>query len=200
MRKIFTVMIVWALTLAFSSCADRKVSRINSNEIVDLSGRWNDTDSQLVSADMINDLLTARWLPVYESQHNNKRPVMVVGTISNKSHEHINPETFIKDIEKAIIKNGSVRLVQAGEKRQELRNERDEQNQGYTSPETAKKWGLELGADFILQGTINSIVDTYKKEKVVYYQIDLELTNLETNEVVWMGDKKIKKQISDRAF
>ena len=64
----------------------------------------------------------------------------------------------------------------------------------------AKKWGLELGADFMLQGTINSIVDSYKKEQVVYYQVDLELTNLETNEVVWMGDKKIKKQVSDRAL
>ena len=177
-----------------------KVSRVNTNEVIDLSGRWNDTDSQLVSAEMIDDLLGARWLPVYESQHNNKRPVVVVGTVTNKSHEHINSETFIKDIEKAIIKNGSVRLVQAGEKRQELRTERDEQNQGYTSPETAKKWGLELGADFMLQGTINSIVDSYKKEQVVYYQVDLELTNLETNEVVWMGDKKIKKQVSDRAL
>ena len=181
MRKIFTVTIVFALAIAFSSCATRKVSRVNTNEVIDLSGRWNDTDSQLVSAEMIDDLLGARWLPVYESQH-------------------INSETFIKDIEKAIIKNGSVRLVQAGEKRQELRTERDEQNQGYTSPETAKKWGLELGADFMLQGTINSIVDSYKKEQVVYYQVDLELTNLETNEVVWMGDKKIKKQVSDRAL
>lgn len=200
MKKTLTVMIAMALIVAFSSCADRKVSRVNTNEVIDLSGRWNDTDSRLVSEEMINDLLTARWLLVYESRHNNKRPVIVVGTVANKSHEHINSETFIKDIEKAIIKNGSVRLVQAGEKRQELRTERDEQNQGYTSPETAKKWGLELGADFILQGTINSIVDSYKKDKVVYYQVDLELTDLETNEVVWMGDKKIKKQVSDRAF
>ena len=196
MRKIFTVTIVFALAIAFSSCATRKVSRVNTNEVIDLSGRWNDTDSQLVSAEMIDDLLGARWLPVYESQHNNKRPVVVVGTVTNKSHEHINSETFIKDIEKAIIKNGSVRLVQAGEKRQELRTERDEQNQGYTSPETAKKWGLELGADFMLQGTINSIVDSYKKEQVVYYQVDLELTNLETNEVVWMGDKKSKNKLA----
>lgn len=114
MRKIFTVTIVFALAIAFSSCATRKVSRVNTNEVIDLSGRWNDTDSQLVSAEMIGDLLGARWLPVYESQHNNKRPVVVVGTVTNKSHEHINSETFIKDIEKAIIKNGSVRLVQAG--------------------------------------------------------------------------------------
>ena len=199
-KSIYTIMLAFVLATVLSGCANRKVSRINSNEVVDLSGRWNDTDSQLVSAEMISDLLTARWLPIYESQHANKRPVVVVGTVTNKSHEHISSETFIKDIEKAIIKNGSVSLVQAGEKRQELRVEREQQNQGYTSAETAKKWGLELGADFMLQGTINSIVDAYKKNKVVYYQIDLELTNLETNEVVWMGDKKIKKQVSDRAF
>lgn len=77
MRKIFTVTIVFALAIAFSSCATRKVSRVNTNEVIDLSGRWNDTDSQLVSAEMIDDLLGARWLPVYESQHNNKRPVVV---------------------------------------------------------------------------------------------------------------------------
>jgi len=90
--------------------------------------------------------------------------------------------------------------VSRGEKRGKKGHTGREQNQGYTSPETAKKWGLELGADFMLQGTINSIVDSYKKEQVVYYQVDLELTNLETNEVVWMGDKKIKKQVSDRAL
>ena len=200
MKKNFLPLLTLTFILVICSCADRKVARVNTDQVIDLSGRWNDTDSRLVSEAMITDLLGSRWLPVYESRHNNARPVLVVGTITNKSHEHINSETFIKDIEKAIIRNGSVRLVQAGEKRQELRTERDEQNQGYTSPETAKKWGLELGADFMLQGTINSIVDSYKKEKVVYYQIDLELTDLETNEVVWMVDKKLKKQVSDRAF
>ena len=200
MKKNFLPLLTLTFILVICSCADRKVARVNTDQVIDLSGRWNDTDSRLVSEAMITDLLGSRWLPVYESRHNNARPVLVVGTITNKSHEHINSETFIKDIEKAIIRNGSVRLVQAGEKRQELRTERDEQNQGYTSPETAKKWGLELGADFMLQGTINSIVDSYKKEKVVYYQIDLELTDLETNEVGWMGDKKRQKQVSDRAF
>ena len=50
----------------------------------------------------------------------------------------------------------------------------------------------------MLQGTINSIVDAYKKNQVVAYQVNLELTNLETNEVVWIGEKKIKKTIADR--
>lgn len=137
-------------------------------------------------------------LPKY-TKDTGKRPVIVVGLIENKSHEHINSETFIKDIEKAVIRDGNIRLVVAGEKRNELRKERAEQ-QDYSAPETIKKWGRELGADFILQGTINSIVDSYKKQKVVMYQIDLQLTNIETNEVVWMGDKKIKKQIKDRVL
>jgi PBP1b-binding outer membrane lipoprotein LpoB len=60
-----------------------------------------------------------------------------------------------------------------------------------------KKWGKELGADYMLQGTINSIVDTYQNQKVIYYQIDLELTDLETNEVLWIGDEKIKKYVQN---
>mgnify|MGYP000593347233 FL=1 len=196
MRRIFIGTLVVLTIALINGCANRKITRVDPNETIDLSGRWNDSDSRLVSEEMIGDVLTSAWLPRY-TKANDKRPVVVVGLVENKSHEHINSETFIKDIEKAIIRDGNIRLVVAGEKRNELRKERAEQ-QDYVSPETTKKWGKELGADFILQGTINSIVDAYKKQKVVTYQIDLQLTNIETNEVVWMGDKKIKKQISDR--
>ena len=198
MRRIFIGTLVVLTIALINGCANRKITRVDPNETIDLSGRWNDSDSRLVSEEMIGDLLTSAWIPRY-LKANDKRPVVVVGLVENKSHEHINSETFIKDVEKAIIRDGSIRLVVAGEKRNELRKERAEQ-QDYASPETTKKWGKELGADFILQGTINSIVDSYKKQKVVTYQIDLQLTNIETNEVVWMGDKKIKKQISDRVL
>ena len=198
MRRIFIGTLVVLTIALINGCANRKITRVDPNETIDLSGRWNDGDSRLVSEEMIGDLLTSAWIPRY-LKANDKRPVVVVGLVENKSHEHINSETFIKDVEKAIIRDGNIRLVVAGEKRNELRKERAEQ-QDYASPETTKKWGKELGADFILQGTINSIVDSYKKQKVVTYQIDLQLTNIETNEVVWMGDKKIKKQISDRVL
>ena len=198
MRRIFIGTLVVLTIALINGCANRKITRVDPNETIDLSGRWNDSDSRLVSEEMNGDLLTSAWIPRY-LKANDKRPVVVVGLVENKSHEHINSETFIKDVEKAIIRDGNIRLVVAGEKRNELRKERAEQ-QDYASPETTKKWGKELGADFILQGTINSIVDSYKKQKVVTYQIDLQLTNIETNEVVWMGDKKIKKQISDRVL
>ena len=198
MRRIFIGTLVVLTIALINGCANRKITRVDPNETIDLSGRWNDSDSRLVSEEMIGDLLTSAWIPRY-LKANDKRPVVVVGLVENKSHEHINSETFIKDVEKAIIRDGNIRLVVAGEKRNELRKERAEQ-QDYASPETTKKWGKELGADFILQGTINSIVDSYKKQKVVTYQIDIQHTNLDTTVVVWMGYININKQLSDRVL
>ena len=198
MRKSFVlVLLVSFIMPALNNCSpQREVRRIDTDQQVDLSGRWNDTDSRMVADAMVAQVLNARWLEDYKQNHHGERPILIVGLIRNKSHEHINSETFIKDIEKAVIKDGSARLVQAGSKRDALRAERADQ-QDFASSETAKQWGQELGADFMLQGTINSIVDSYRNEKVVYYQINLELSNLETNEIVWIGDKKIKKYISN---
>ena len=171
----------------------QKVSRVDANEQIDLSGRWNETDSRLVAEEMVKDALSRPWAMQFTSDKD-REPVLVVGLVRNLSHEHIASETFIKDIEREILNSGRAKIVQAGDARNELRDERAEQ-QEFASAETAKQWGKELGADFILQGTINSIVDQNKKEKAIFYQIDMELTNIETNEKVWIGDKKIKKLV-----
>ncbi|MFW5781194.1 MAG: penicillin-binding protein activator LpoB [Bacteroidota bacterium] len=196
MYKFFQHSVTILIIVILGGCfSQRKVERVSPDEQIDLSGRWNDTDSRLTAEAMTAQMLGGRWIEEFERSQG-KRPVMIVGLIRNKSHEHIDAETFIKDIERSVINNGSVRIVQAGDKREELRRERADQ-QEFASMETAKNWGLELGADYMLQGTINSIVDEYRRDKTVTYMIDLELTNLETNEVAWMGDKKIKKFIKD---
>lgn len=178
----------------FTACKNTKeVTRVDESSVIDLSGRWNDTDSRLVAEEMVSDMLSRPWLEEFEKGMD-RRPVVIVGLVRNKSHEHIATDTYIKDIEKAILNSGKVRLVQAGEAREELRKERADQNE-FASAATAAQWGKELGADFMLQGLVNSIVDSNNKTKLVYYQTDLELVNLETNEKVWIGDKKIKKVV-----
>jgi penicillin-binding protein activator len=99
-------------------------------------------------------------------------------------------------LERTFVTTEKVGLVQSGKKREEMRSEKSDQ-QTNSSVSTMKKFGLEKGADYILQGSINSIVDPYKRKKSVTYQIDLELTNIETNEVVWIGDEKITKNIKN---
>jgi penicillin-binding protein activator len=187
---------VGILATVFSGCNNRKVTRVDPNERIDLSGRWNDTDSKMTASAMIEQILTGPWLTNHLQANSGEKPVVVVGLIRNKSHEHISPETFCKDLEKSFITSQKVRLVQGGEMREEVRGERADQ-QNFSSEDTMKKWGLEVGADYMLQGVLNSTVDEYGKEKVVEYQIDLQLTDMQTNEVVWIGDKKIKKYIKD---
>ena len=192
MKKILPVFLVVIMTAGACS-SPRKVQRVDDSQQIDLSGRWNDTDSKLVAEEMTRDVLSRPWSGEFV-EAKGKKPTIIVGVIKNKSSEHISTETFINDIERELVNSGKVRVVQGGEAREELRQERADQ-QEFASVETAKNWGLEKGADFILQGTIVSITDSNVKEKVVYYQTDLVLTDLESNEKVWIGTKKIKKLV-----
>jgi penicillin-binding protein activator len=193
MKKIL-ILATTAFILILSSCA-HKVTRIDPSETPDISGNWNYTDSRMTAEEMINQSLTGKWLGDH-LQTKGKKPVVIVGFVTNKSHEHIEAETFMNDLEKSFVTTEKVGLVQSGKKREEMRGEKSDQ-QTNASVSTMKKFGLEKGADYILQGSINSIVDAFKRKKTVTYQIDLMLTNIETNEVVWIGDKKLSKNVKN---
>lgn len=195
MKKSLLLFLPLTALFFFTNCA-HKVTRVDPSEQIDLSGRWNNTDSRLVAEDMTKTILGANWITDYMAAKSGARPTVIVGLVTNKSHEHIEAETFTKDVESSFITSGKVRLVQGGKKREELRAEKADQ-QTNASSSTMKKFGLEQGADFILQGSINSIVDSQKRDKLVYYQVNLELTNIETNEVVWIGEKKIAKRVKN---
>jgi len=192
--KLIGRLLTLTLVIFLISCG-KTVTRVSPDQQIDLSGRWNDTDSKLVAAEMIEDVLKRPWRGNF-SDDEGRKPVIIVGMIQNKSSEHIEPETFIKDLEREFINSGTIRVVQNSVFREKMREERADQNE-FASPETQSKWGKELGADFMLFGVITSITDGYKKEKVVSYKVNLELANLETNEKVWIGDKEIKKYIKN---
>jgi uncharacterized protein (TIGR02722 family) len=195
MKRIFLLSAV-VLTLITGNSCNRKVTRVEPEKQIDLSGRWNDVDSRMVAEEMVKQVLSERWLTEFETLNPGKKPVVICGFVTNKSHEHIEAETFIKDIERAFINSGRVKLVQAGEKREAIRAERADQQEN-ASQSTMKKFGLEMGADYMMQGSINSIVDSYKKDKVVFYKINLELSHMQSNEIVWIGDKELKKMVKN---
>ncbi|HEY9050651.1 MAG TPA: penicillin-binding protein activator LpoB [Gammaproteobacteria bacterium] len=180
------------LTVGLSAC-NPKVTRVSSDTVTDLSGNWNDTDSRLVSEEMIQDVLSRPWLGRFQ-QKNNKAPTVIVGTVRNLSHEHINTRTFIRDLEKSLINSGEVDFVASANERGEIRDERRDQDL-HAKEETRKAMGQETGADFMLQGSINTIIDAVSGEQARFYQIDLTLIDLESNRKVWVGQKKIKKTV-----
>jgi uncharacterized protein (TIGR02722 family) len=172
----------------------RQVSRLEPDTVTDLSGQWNDTDAQLVAQEMVSDCLGHIWLTNF-IEAAGKKPVVTVGTIRNMSSEHIDTEVFSTDFERELINSGRVRFVASREQRGEIRDERMDQ-QNYSSEETMKQFGREVGADFILLGSVKSVTDQIEGRNTIFYQTDFELVNLETNEKVWIGSKEIKKGIS----
>jgi len=177
---------------ALTACGT-SVTRMNVNETKDLSGAWNDTDSQLVSAEMIQDVLSRQWLNDFV-QGTKRRPAVIVGEVRNLSAEHINVNPFIEDMQRELINSDRVEFVASSNERQEIREERKDQDIN-ASEETRKAMGREKGADFMLKGTINTIIDTSGSDQVRYYQVDLTLISLVDNRIVWVGQKKIKKEV-----
>ena len=192
LRRIFTLLGAAVTLLALAACTTQ-VARVDSDETIDLSGQWNATDSRLVSAQIIEEVMAHPWAERYREEHG-REPVVIIGQVRNRSHEHINVETFVRDVERELINAANVDVVADSEAREELRAEREDQAE-HAAEETRQAIGRELGADFMLQGTLNSIVDQEGRREVVFYQVDMHMTSLADNRRVWAGQKTIKKDV-----
>ena len=189
--------LVALMVLMLAGCAqETKITRVDPGVVTDLSGRWNDTDSRMVAESMVKEALEYSWLSNFSgSKH--RQPVVVVGTIQNSSHEHINVNTFVTDLERELTNSQKVTFVAGKGDREELRTERKEQAM-YAREDTQKAPGKEIGADYMMKGTIATILDEADGTKAVFYQIDLQMVDLESNAKVWFGQKKIKKVVEKK--
>ena len=187
-------VLIFACVLLMVGCAT-KVERVDSDEQIDLSGAWNDTDSQLVAEEMISDVLSRPWIDKHLANEGSE-PTVIVGSISNLSHEHINTRTFVRDMERELINSGRVEFVASAADREEIRSEREDQDLNSTES-TRNAAGQEIGADYMLKGSIETIIDANAKKQVRYYQVNLSLISMADNRIVWRGQKEIKKKVSN---
>ena len=198
MKKLLIAFL--ALFIAIGCQPSQKVTRIEPDTQTDLSGKWNDTDARLVAEEMISDVVSKPWLDQF-NRKNQEPPVLIIGNVRNETMEHIDSEVFTKEIERAFVNTGRVTMVANSAERQQVRDERLDQQRN-ASIESMKKMARELGADYMMIGNINSIVDesVSGKEAAIFYTVNLELIDVETNQKVWIGNKKIKKYIERKNF
>lgn len=186
-----------AVILAAGCASGPKIQRLDASAVTDVSGRWNDTDSRLVAEEMIQDSLSRPWLSTAH-QRKGAAPTVIVQAVRNNSLEHINTETFVEDLQRALINSGRVQFVASAGERLALRDERRDQDVN-ASEATRKAHGQEAGADYALSGTINAVQDREGGVSVTLYQVNLKLVDLESNQIVWNGQKKIKKAVTRRS-
>lgn len=194
-RALRTLTLCAVVFLAAAGCA-RQVTRIAPEQAIDLSGRWNDVDSRLVADAIIQQSFASDWAANHMRAEGGALPVVLVGTVRNRSLEHIPVNTFVSDLERAYVNSGQVRVVVAGAERDEVRDERLDQQQNASAGSRAQL-AMEQGASYILQGEIQSIEDREGRRRVVFYQVDVSLVDLQSNSRVWVGQHKIKKYVAD---
>ncbi len=195
--RTFATVVIAGVAATVSGCGhDTKVTRVETGVVTDLSGRWNDTDSQMVAEAMVKEALGNPWLGNF-AKGKNRQPVVIVGTVLNRSHEHINVQTFVSDLERELTNSQKVTFVAAKGERDEVRDERREQAV-HAREDTQKAPGKEIGADYMMRGSIATILDEQDGAKAVFYQVDLEMVDMENNVKAWFGQKKIKKVIEKK--
>jgi len=198
-RRTFAFVLSAVVFVSFlvTGCATH-IARPPVEKKIDVSGAWNDVDSRMVSDEMVRDSLAKSWVDVFAAK-NNRKPVVIVGTVSNRSSEHIDSRLFTSDLERCLTNSGKVTFVAMKGDRDELRSEKEDQA-AHASEASRKTPNIETGADFMVQGSINSVKDEVDGKYVILYQVNLEMVDLTTNEKVWIGSKEIKKYVSRSLF
>jgi hypothetical protein len=190
--------VIAALALTFAGCASNTVERVSADTQMDLSGYWNDTDVRLVADEIISQCLQSPRIANYPAQHNGKLPVVILGTYRNGSDEHIDTSILQSKLEAALVNSGKVDFVASASERDELNKELMYQ-QSHASEETAKSLANETGADFMLTGSVKTIVDSNSKTVTRSYFVTTEMTDIETHKKIWMNENDSIKKVIKRS-
>lgn len=158
-----------------------------------LNDRWSETDMQNTVKAMVGSLLEHRVI-----RDARKPPLVMVTRLQNKTDEHIDTQSIMDMVRVELMRGGQVSFVDK-EARDDVAEEYKYQDSGMVSAETKKGPGGQIGADYVINGRLDSIVQEVGRQKTVYYKITLNLTNLKTNVIEWTDNKQLRKAYRKRS-
>ena len=199
----FTLPILAALPLiAFGACSS--VSYDDPEKVETLTIDFGSTDLQVMASNMVTSLNSAPQLAYLENptKGSDKRVIMLMGGVNNRTSEHIDTEGITDSIRSALLQGGRFRFVAGKQGQDEIGDQvRFQEGSGRVDPAQARAFGKQLGAEVVLFGTLRSIEKTkgrtleggLQKKQDVWYQFVLECSNIETGEIIWSNIKEVRK-------
>lgn len=191
MRRLLSLLTLALTFTLVTACGPKVFKKGDYDEDIEranlLNDKWSESDMQKVVKDLVASLsnhpsISARAKP----------PIVMVTKLQNKTSEHIDTQSVMDMVRVELMNTGKVMFVDK-EAREDIKEEYDYQASGVVSKDSQKKGGNQVGADYILNGRLDSIVQEVGKDKTVYYKVTLNLTSLEKNLVVWSGHKQLRK-------
>lgn len=194
MRSFFITIVVFA-ALFIQGCGTRQFTKGSYDDVSNenlLDDLWSETDMQKAVNDLVASLLKNR--SIAEAK---RPPLVMVTKLQNKTGEVIDGQSIMDMVKVDLMSAGKVRFIDK-EARQDIADEYEYQNSGMVAKDSKKGPGGQSGADYIINGRLDSIVKEVGKEKTVYYKLTLMLTNLKTSEHEWADQKEIRKKFKKR--
>jgi penicillin-binding protein activator len=168
---------------------------LNPAEETHYDASYDFSDKNKIVERLVTPLLAAPVFPVQE------KPILIVYPVVNETSEHISTGGITDAIRMKLVQSGKFRFI-SEEQRTNIQKETNYQNQGYVDPAQRVEQGRQLGANYILGGTLRSIkkqqpeqMRLFKKERI-YYSLDLTITDLKTGEIVYADQAELAREAS----
>jgi uncharacterized protein (TIGR02722 family) len=191
MKKLIIATTVGLAITMVAGCAQKSVVRYGDATAVETTDiNFGSTDLQKVAGDMTDSLLLS---PVVGTLTQNKRPIMFVERIKNKTSEHIDTESITDSISTKLLRSGKFRFVDMGRVEAAREQIKFQQDGGMVDTSKAVQFGKQIGAEYMLYGNLSSIVKSNKDKSDVYYKFTLRLMDLESGLVEWADETEIRK-------
>lgn len=196
MRNVLSIA-VFASLFILSACGPKAFVKgqyddVNKENL--LNDQWSETDMQIIVKSMVDSLIQHPAI-----SNAKKIPIVIVTNLQNKTSEHIDTQSIMDMVRVELTNSGKVAFIDK-EARGDISNEYDYQNSGTVSGETKKSPGGQIGADFIINGRLDAIVQEVGKDKSVFYKLTLNLTNLKTSIITWTNHKQIRKTFKKKSI
>ena len=195
MVRVFSLLAL-AMALMLSGCASR-VDYGDAQARETVTADFGSTDLQMIATKMVDDMMV--FPPIVEMTRD-RRPVLFVDRIKNKTSEHIDTESVTDTIQSKLINSGKFRFVDMSVVDRVREQLEYQQDSGMVDQASAAQMGRQIGAEFMMYGNFSSIVKRDGSTKDVYYKFTLKLLNIQTGIIEWANEKEIRKTKSKSLF
>lgn len=188
---------VSCVALGASGCAMFRSStkEVDVNEEKHMDADYDYSDMRNISADVANELLGSAFLGKF-----NEPPIFMIAGVENRTSNYVDTKGLTDKIRTALFNAGKAQFVNEA-RREDLLKEQGYQAANAT-PETQTAVGRQLGAKFMISGSLMEMRNDspkqvrISKQKLNYYKLTVEVTDLETGLMAWTTEKEFARQAS----
>jgi uncharacterized protein (TIGR02722 family) len=189
-----------ASALSLSACSSTTDYK-DPSEVETTTHGYGLTDLHIIAGEMAEKMVLSPNLNYLENpaKGDDKRILLAMGTVNNRTSEHIDVAGITDSIRAKLLESGKFRILATGQGQDDLGDQvRFQQGSGRVDSEWAREFGKQLGAELVLYGNLRSI-DKEKsktfggKVQDTYYQFVLEAVNVETGEILFLDQVEIRK-------